>query len=91
VTNTSQAISRSKNWEAAGRPTPRNETIAVLGDRLRAGRTRIPVGSLGDVEQIVIARLNDTIDRLELLVLYDTEELDEALAELDRLHGEISD
>jgi hypothetical protein len=35
--------------------------------------------------------MDDTIDRLELVVLYDPDDLDEALAELDRLQAEITD
>ena len=65
------------------------ETVAVRGRRLAANRWTMRLGQSGEVEFIVVTRTDDAVEKLEVIYFFDPEDLDEAVAELDRLHAEI--
>lgn len=67
------------------------EIIAVRGDRHVAARVLNQLGDLGENELVVVEQLDPDLERLELMVLFDPADIDEAIAELDRLHAEIDD
>ena len=64
------------------------ETLAVRGRRLVANRWTMQLGDVGELEFIVVARANEAVDKMELIYFFDDEDVDAALAELDRLHSE---
>ena len=80
-------------WEelAGGRwPTFEiTETLAVRGRRLAANRWTMGLGTVSEVEFIIVVRANEAVDQAEVFYFFDPEDADEALAELDRLHAEI--
>lgn len=65
------------------------ETLAVRGHRLAANRWTMGLGESGEVEFIVVTRANEPVDRMEVVYFFDPEDVDAALAELDRLHSEV--
>ena len=67
------------------------ETVAVRAGRLAVTRWTMSLGDIGEVEFIIAARTNEAIDRMEVIYFFDPGDMDEALAELDRLHAEIED
>jgi hypothetical protein len=67
------------------------ETVAVRADRLAVNRWTMRLGDVGEVEFIIATRTNEAIDKMEIIYFFDPEDMDEALAELDRLHAEIED
>jgi hypothetical protein len=48
------------------------------------------LGDLGENELVALDRFDDA-GRLDLLVLFDPGDVDEAIAEMDRLHAELTD
>ena len=65
------------------------DTVAIRGRRLAALRWTMGVGEVGEVEFIVVSRANEVADKMEVIYFFDPEDMNEALAELDRLHTEI--
>ena len=61
------------------------------GMRQAVNRWTMSLGDVGEVEFIVAARTNEAIGKMEVIYFFDPEDMDEALAELDRLHAEIED
>ena len=66
------------------------KVIDVRGDRLVVFRVLNQLGDLGKNELIALDRFDDAA-RLDLLVLFDPSDVDEAIAEMDRLHAELTD
>lgn len=65
------------------------ETVAVRGHRLAANRWTMGLGEVGEVEFIIVARANEAVDKQEVIYFFDPEDLDEAVAELDRLYAAV--
>lgn len=65
------------------------DTLAVRGNRLVANRSTIGLGETGEVEFVVVTRTDEAVDKIEFIYFFDPEDINEALAELDRLHTEI--
>jgi hypothetical protein len=68
-----------------------HEVLAVRGDRLAAVRVSISVGEQGSLEQITLSQIDRDLQMCELLVIFDPDDLEVAIAELDRLHAEIEE
>ena len=66
------------------------KVIDVRGDRLVVFRVLNQLGDLGENELVALDRFDDA-GRLDLLVLFDPGDVDEAIAEMDRLHAELTD
>jgi len=66
------------------------EPVGARGQRLCAIRL---IGHLGadEMSMIVVIQTDDTVGRLEQLIQYDPEDIDDALAELDRLYAELGE
>jgi hypothetical protein len=64
-------------------------TLAVRGDRLVASKLNFELGDLGRLDYILVTRLDEMVERTEVVHQYDPEQLDEALAKLDHLHAEL--
>ena len=72
----------------AGRPS--FEPVAVLavrGDRLALVRWRVVFGNGFVSEMLGVQQFDELIERHERLVVFDVDDVDSALAELDRLHA----
>ena len=67
------------------------EIVAVRGDRYVAARVLNRLGDLGENELVFVEQLDADLERVELISLFDPDDIDEAIAELDRLHTEIDD
>ena len=67
------------------------DTVAIRGRRLAALRWTMGVGEVGEVEFIVVSRANEAADKMEVIYFFDPEDVDEALAELDRLDTELGE
>lgn len=65
------------------------ETVAVQGRRLAATRWMMNLGDSGEFESIVVTRCNERVDKMEVTYYFGPEQLDEALAELDRQQSAI--
>jgi hypothetical protein len=65
------------------------DTLAVRGHRLVANRWTMGLGEAGQVEFVVVTRADEAVDKIELIYFFDPEDMDDALAELDRLHAEL--
>ena len=66
------------------------KVIDVRGDRLVVFRVLNQLGNLGENELVILIRLDDA-GRTELVVLFDPDDVDEAIAEMDRQHAELTD
>ena len=66
------------------------EFVAVRGQRMSLARVvnRYADGSIN--EFLALVRWNSDVNRLELTIRFDLDDLDAAVAELDRLHAEIN-
>jgi hypothetical protein len=66
------------------------EPVSVRGQRLCAVRW---IGRLGadEMSMIIVIQADDTVGRLEQVILFDPEDSDDALAELDRLYAELGE
>jgi hypothetical protein len=65
------------------------EVLAVRGDRLVAYRLTMKLGEMGVRELIMVQRFDEPVERGEVSHMFDPEDVDEALALLDRLHAEL--
>lgn len=63
--------------------------VAVRGDRLVLARLRIEFRSGWSSDFLVIVQQNASIDRLQKAIRFDTDDIDAAMTELERLHAEI--
>jgi hypothetical protein len=77
-------------WDTgAGRPRfTVHETPAVRGDRLAAGKVEIVYGNGWTLEAIQLMELDSTLTMLQRYVDFDVDDIDGAIAELDRLHSQ---
>ena len=66
------------------------EPVGIRGERLCALRL---IGHFGadEMDMIVVVQSDVTGERVEQLILYDPEDIDDALAELDRLYAELGE
>ena len=81
------------SWEL-GAAKPRRslvDVVAVGGQRSAAVIEKIDDGKDMVVEHIVVLQLDSTLRRHRRSVLFDVEAVEDAIAELDRLHAEIDD
>jgi hypothetical protein len=62
------------------------EVLGVRGRRCVANRWVLTFGDVGELEFIVVGRTNEAIDKNEVIYFFDAEDVEEAIAELDRLH-----
>ena len=67
-----------------------DEVVALRGDRLGVGRFMFEVGDVARNEMADVFVCDEAGERLELIVRFDPEDVDLALAELDRLHAELT-
>jgi hypothetical protein len=67
------------------------EIVAVRGDRLAAVVELIAYGDDVSVEGLVCYRMDPTLRRLQRAVIFDVDEADAAINELDRMHDELTD
>jgi len=65
------------------------EVVAVRGDRLVLYRMAVVFGETGEHEFTVVERFDKSLERVETSHLFAVEEVDAAIAELDRLHAEL--
>ena len=65
------------------------DTLAVRGHRLVANRWTMGLGEAGQVEFVVVTRADEAVDKMEITYFFDPEDMNDALAELDRLHAEL--
>lgn len=66
-----------------------SEVLAVRGERLYACRVRIEGGD-NEIEQIVVEQMDEAVQKTELRALFDADDVDAAIAELDRLHQQLA-
>ena len=66
------------------------EVLAVRGTRLLAYRMVIVLGEMGELDFIVVGQCDETIERAEFLWMYDPEDVDAALDQLDRTGTELA-
>ena len=64
------------------------ETLAVRGDRTSATHWVLHFGEFAEMEFIAVGLSDEQTDRMAELHFYDPEDIDAAIAELDRLHAE---
>jgi hypothetical protein len=66
------------------------EPVGARGERLCALRL---IGRFGafEMDMIVVVQSDVTSERIEQLILYDPEDIDDAVAELDRLYAELGE
>jgi hypothetical protein len=64
--------------------------VAVRGERLAVYRLLVRFGDDSELEFLVLSRLDEELERSDLVIFFDREDNDEAMAELDRLHAEIT-
>jgi hypothetical protein len=67
------------------------EVLAVRGDRLVLYRMAVEFGETGEHELIVVERFDEPVERPEVSHLFAVEDVDAAIAELERLHEAIED
>jgi hypothetical protein len=73
----------------AGRPRfILDEVVAARGERLAACRAGVDYGNGFMTESIQVLELDATLTLVQRVVTFDVDELDGAIAELDRLHDE---
>jgi hypothetical protein len=76
-------------WETgAGRPRFQVEILAVRGDRFAAARLQIDYGNGMLFESIHVVALDATLSLGQRAVEFDIDDVDGAIAELDRLHSQ---
>lgn len=64
------------------------KVLAVRGDRTSASHWVVRAGDLAEMEFIVVNASDRTGERFAAIHFYDPEDIDAAVAELDRLHAE---
>jgi hypothetical protein len=64
--------------------------VAVRGDRLALARWSVGFGDDIPTEMLGLQQYDENVDLVERLVVFDTDNVEAAIAELDRLHGVIS-
>ena len=77
-------------WDTgAGRPRLTvHKILAVRGDRLAACRLEVDYGNGLTCESIQVIELDATVTLVQRVVDFDVDDVDGAIAELDRLHSE---
>jgi hypothetical protein len=77
-------------WQtgAGGQPRFEHETLAVRGERFAATAVRVDYGNGMVSENIAVFGLDATLSRLQTHVDFDIDDVDGAITELDRLHGQ---
>jgi hypothetical protein len=76
-------------WQTgAGKPRWSTETLAVRGERFAAVAVEVDYGNGMVRENICVVGLDATLRRTHRQVDFDVEDVDRAIAELDRLHRE---
>jgi hypothetical protein len=65
------------------------EVLAVRGERLLLARIERRVGGDFTTEYLVVAQWDVTIPQIQRVVLFEPDDLNLAIAELDRLHSEL--
>lgn len=65
------------------------ELLAVCGDRLVAARLLNKLGNRGELHLVVVARFDPDVEKVQRLILFDPEDIELAIAELERLNSEI--
>lgn len=66
------------------------EVIAVRGDRLILARWTMGLGTAGEIQFAIVTQLDESIDKIQIICFFDPEDVDVAIAELDRLHDELT-
>lgn len=66
------------------------EIVAVRGERLVVARGRVKAGELGEIPYVLLGMIDEALERGELMCVYDPEDVHLALAEMDRLHAELT-
>ena len=75
-------------WETgAGRPRFDDEILAVRGERYVAGTIRLDFGNGWLRESVIVLALDVTLSLVQRVVEFDLDDVDGAMAELDRLHS----
>lgn len=67
------------------------ETLAVRGDRLVATRVLNRLGDRGEYHLVVVSQFDPAVEKLELTIYFDPEDAELAMAELDRLHEQMTE
>jgi hypothetical protein len=63
--------------------------LAVRGERLCASHWVLRFGESAEMEFVLVGRVDEACERPDLTCFFDPEDLDLAIAELDRLHAEL--
>ena len=81
------------SWGLGDEPPQRSitEVLAVRGQRSAAYLQLLDLGNGSVVESVYCIRLTPDLQLPERSVQFDIEDVDEAIAELDRMHGDIDD
>jgi hypothetical protein len=90
--NGSEFVENVRAWFSVGAGTPRfrvAEVYAVAGDRCVTHRVSIDFDGSFASDMIHSIRCNASVDKMQKIVTFDPDDLDAALAELERLHAEI--
>ena len=66
------------------------EVVATRGERLVAVHTMGGVPGAAELEFIGVVGIDEELERIEIVTFFDPEDADLALAELDRLHDELT-
>lgn len=66
------------------------DILEERGDRLVAARWVMELGSVGELHWVTVTLLDDTASKCETLYMFEAEQLDEAIAELERQYAELS-
>jgi hypothetical protein len=75
-------------WQTgAGQPRWSTETLAVRGEGFAAVPMQVDYGNGMMREYIVVVALDATLHRLHRQIIFDRDDVDGAIAELDRLHA----
>jgi hypothetical protein len=67
------------------------EVIAIHGERLGCNRTFVRWGSNISMEVLCVGQWNEDVTQVQKLVLFDADDVEAALEELDRLHLALQD
>lgn len=72
-----------------GKPILTVEVVAVRGDRLVLARFRVGYREGFETGVLSVTQFDEAVEKQQKMVRFDLDDLDAALAELDRLHAEV--
>lgn len=90
--NRAEFLEQLRSWTHIGNEQPRwnlTSVLAVAGERLACCRLAIEFADGNSSEQNQVLLFDDSVSRLELLVSFDPDDADAAVAELRRLAEQV--